>query len=132
RERDGEEDGKPEAEAHHLPARPRLERAACDRVERGDAEGDDGRDEQEERPVDEDQLFGELELPLLLVAFVEEHAHGRVPASATVEPASGALLATKAGRAAGSRTRSSVITSCTMGAAVCAPQPPCSTTQAIE
>ena len=54
------------------------------------------------------------------------------PASARAEPASSSLLATKAGRAAGSRSNSSVITSRTIGAAVCAPQPPCSTTQATE
>ena len=129
--RDSEEKRKPEAEAHHVTARPRFERAAGDRIERSHADRGDGGDQQEKRPVDAEKLLGELELALL-IALLKEHAHCPPPASARAEPASTSLLATKAGRAAGSRSKSSVITSWTIGAAVCAPQPPCSTTQATE
>ena len=129
RDGDGEQKRKPKAVAHDVPARPGLERAAGDRIERGHADQGDGGDQQQERPVDEEQLLAELELPPL-GALLEHHAHRPAPASATAEAAPMSLLATKAGLLTGSRSRSSVMTSRTIGAAVSAPQPPCSTTQA--
>ena len=61
-ERDDEEQTEAEAIAHHVPARPRLERAARDRIKRGDADQGDGGDEGQERPVDQHELLLEEKL----------------------------------------------------------------------
>src|SRR6185312_10312977 len=103
-----------------MAGRPGLERTSCHGIERSYADDRDRDDQQEKRPVEQQQLLAELELGPL-EGFGEQHAHGVPPASATAGATSISWLATNTGFTDGSRIKSSVITSWTIGAAACAP-----------
>src|SRR5262245_10948480 len=98
---------------------PWLERPPCHGVEGRHTYHRDGDDQHNERPVEQQQPLAEFELRSL-GGFGEEHAHRAFPASAMAgSPA--CRSTTNTGLPAGSRSRSSVITSWMTGAAACAP-----------
>src|SRR5262245_46509338 len=109
-----------------MAAGPGIERTPRHGIERRDPDERDGGEKREERPVERKQLLLEPDMRLL-EPFGEKRLH-RLRSLAA--PAASSLLASNAVLSAGSRNRTSVMTSRTTGAAARDPPPPCSTTHA--